>query len=139
MKYVQRRMFHVTLTMIKWSCRCYWSRLRSKKNWEENCSKNWSKIKKNKYINFRDHQDSAVDIVVDTGSLVITEMDERPISGRGHRPCFNCFLLNVQWLNEINQYVTLLKIRSYAHLKTRVFLKTSTILNHSLIWAKNCF
>ena len=61
MKYVQHRMFHVTLTMIKWSCRCYWSRLRSKKNWEENCSKNWSKIKKNKYINFRDHQDSAVD------------------------------------------------------------------------------
>ena len=32
-------------------------------------------MKKKKYINFRDHQNSTIDIVADTGSPVITEMD----------------------------------------------------------------
>ena len=33
--------------------------------------KNWSKIKKKKYINALDHQNSAIDIVAETGSPVI--------------------------------------------------------------------
>ena len=57
---------------------------------------------KKKYINFRDHRNSALDIVADTSSPVITEMDGKPISGRGYRPCFKRFLLNVQCPNEIN-------------------------------------
>ena len=60
-----------------------------------------SKIKE-KYINFRDHRNSAIDIVADTSSPLITEMDGKPISGRGYRPCFKRFLLNVQCPNEIN-------------------------------------
>ena len=46
---------------------------------------------------------TSVTIVADTSSPLITEMDGKPISGRGCRPCFNCFLLNVQYPNEINQ------------------------------------
>ena len=42
-----------------------------------------------KYINFRDHQNSAIDIVADTSSPLITGMDGKPISERGYRPCFN--------------------------------------------------
>ena len=101
---------------------------------------NWSKIKM-KYINFCDHQNSAIDIVADTGSAVITEMDGKPIYGTGYRPYFNRFLwninalirlqtllqslLNVQWPNEINQQLTLIEIRSYVHLeyRKRGFLK----------------
>ena len=52
-------------------------------------------------MNFRDHQNRAIDIVTDTSSPV-TEMDRKPISGRGYRPCFRRFLLNVQCPNEIN-------------------------------------
>ena len=54
-------------------------------------------------MNFRDHQNSAANKIVDTGSPVITEMDGKPISGRGYRSCFNRFLLNVHCPNEINQ------------------------------------
>ena len=43
-------------------------------------------------MNSRDHQNSVVDIVADTGSTVITETDEKPISRRGCRRCFNRFL-----------------------------------------------
>ena len=42
-------------------------------------------------------------MVADTSSPVITEMDERPISWRGYRPCFNRFFLNVQYPYKINQ------------------------------------
>ena len=44
-----------------------------------------------KYI-FCDHQNSAIDIVADTGSTVITEMDGKPIYGTDYRSYFNCFL-----------------------------------------------
>ena len=47
-------------------------------------------------IHFRDHRNSATDIVAYTSSPVTTKIDERLISGRGYRPCFNHFLLNVQ-------------------------------------------
>ena len=60
-----------------------------------------NKIKK-KYINFRDHRNSLIDIVADISSPLITEMDGKLISERGYRPCFNCFLLNVQCPNEVN-------------------------------------
>ena len=43
-----------------------------------------------------------IDIVADTSSPVITEMDGKLISGRGYIPCFNHFHLNVQYPNEIN-------------------------------------
>ena len=94
-------------------------------------------MKKN-YINFRYHQNNAVDIVVDNSSTVITEMDGKPISGRGYRPCFNRFLLNVQRPNERNQWLILVEIRSYMliQISENVFLKTSTILNHNWLWAK---
>ena len=59
-------------------------------------------IYKKKYINLHDQRNSAIDIVADTSSPLITEMDGKPISGRGYRPCFNRFLLNVQCPNEIN-------------------------------------
>ena len=55
-------------------------------------------------MNFRDHQNSAANKIVDTGSPVITEMDGKLISGRGYRPCFNRFLLNVHCPYEINQH-----------------------------------
>ena len=58
--------------------------------------------KKKKYINFRDHRNSAIDIVADTSSPLVTDMDGKPISGRGYRSSFSCFLLNVQCPNEIN-------------------------------------
>ena len=45
------------------------------------------------YINFRDHRNTATDIVADTSSPVITELDGEPISVRGNRPCFKRFLL----------------------------------------------
>ena len=48
-----------------------------------------------KYVNFRDHRNSATDIVADTSSTLITEMDGKPISRRGYRACFNRFFLNV--------------------------------------------
>ena len=54
------------------------------------------------YINFRDHRNSAMDIVADTSRPLITEMDGKSISWRGYRPCFNRFLLNVHCPNEIN-------------------------------------
>ena len=76
-----------------------------------------TKLKQNReYINFRDHGNSAVDIVADTSSPVITEMDVKPISGRGYRPCFRRFLLNFQC--PINQLVShsAQDFRSYAHL-----------------------
>ena len=41
------------------------------------------KQKKNKYINFSDHQNSVIDRV-DTSSPLITGMDGKPISGRGY-------------------------------------------------------
>ena len=66
-------------------------------------------------------------MVADTFSPVITDMDEKPFSWRGYRPCFNCFLLNVERPNKINQWLSQLNIRSYAHLLwNAVFLKTST-------------
>ena len=37
-------------------------------------------------------------------------MDEKPISGRGYRPYFGRFLLNVQYPNKINYWVNLLEI-----------------------------
>ena len=52
--------------------------------------------KKKKYINFRGHQNSAINIVADTSSSLISDMDGKPISGGGCRPCFNCFLWDVQ-------------------------------------------
>ena len=63
-----------------------------------------TKLKKyiKKYIKFRDHRNSAIDIVADTSSPLITKMDGKPIPGRGYRPCFNGFLLNVQCPDEIN-------------------------------------
>ena len=61
---------------------------------------------KKKYINAHDHRNSAIDIVADTSSPVITKMDGKPISGKGYRPCFNRFLLNVQCPHEINQWLT---------------------------------
>ena len=67
---------------------------------------------KKKYINFRDHRIRVIDIVADINSPVITEMDGKPISGRGYRPCFKRFLLNVQCPNDINKWV----VRSYDHL-----------------------
>ena len=60
-----------------------------------------SKLKE-KYINFRDHRNSAIDIVADTSSALITEMNGKPFSVRGYIPCFNRFVLNVQCHNEIN-------------------------------------
>ena len=60
-------------------------------------------MKKNKYINFRDHQNSAIDIVADTGSPVIPVTDGKSISGRSYIPYFNRFLLNVQCPKEIDQ------------------------------------
>ena len=54
-------------------------------------------------MNFRDHQNSAANKIVDTGSPVITEMDGKLISRRGYRTCFNRFLLNVHCPSEINQ------------------------------------
>ena len=60
------------------------------------------KKKKKKYMNFRDHRNSAIDIVADTSSPVITEMDGKLISVIGYRPFSNRFLLNVQCSNEIN-------------------------------------
>ena len=59
-----------------------------------------NKIKK-KYINFGDHRNSAIDIV-DNSSPLISEIDAKPISGRGYRSCFNRFLLSGQYPNEIN-------------------------------------
>ena len=53
-------------------------------------------------MNFRDHRNSAIDIVADTSSPVITEMDGKLISVIGYRPFSNRFLLNVQCSNEIN-------------------------------------
>ena len=60
-----------------------------------------SKIKE-KYINFRDHRNSTIDIVADTSPPVVSEMDGKPIFGRVYRPWFNRFLLNVPFANEIN-------------------------------------
>ena len=60
-----------------------------------------SKIKE-KYINFRDHRNSTIDIVADTSPPVVSEMDGKPIFGRVYRPWFNRFLLNVPFVNEIN-------------------------------------
>ena len=37
--------------------------------------------KKKKYINFHDRRNSAIDIVADTSSPLITEMNGKPISG----------------------------------------------------------
>ena len=65
-------MFRVTSTMIKCSCRCYCSRNRGRLALH-NQSQNWSKIKK-KYINLRDHQNSAIEIVADTSSPVINDI-----------------------------------------------------------------
>ena len=48
--YLKIRTLHVASTMIKYSCKCYCSRNRGR--W---LSHNWSKIKKKKYINLRDH------------------------------------------------------------------------------------
>ena len=53
------------------------------------------KKKEKKYINFSNHWNSAVDIAADTGWPVITEMNGKPILGKGYRSCFNHFLLNV--------------------------------------------
>ena len=55
-------------------------------------------------------------MVVDSSSPVIVEVDEKPISGRSYRPCWNCFLSNVQCPNEMNLWLTLPEIISYAHL-----------------------
>ena len=43
-----------------------------------------TKLKENKKknINFCDHRDRDIDIVTDTSSPAITEMDVKPISGR---------------------------------------------------------
>ena len=62
-----------------------------------------TKLKQNKeeIYNFRDHRNSTTDTIADTNSPVITEMDGKPISGRGYKPCFS-FLLNVKCPNEIN-------------------------------------
>ena len=92
-----------------------------------NQERSWSKIKK-QYINFRDHRNRAIDKVTDTSSTIFIEMDGKPISGRGYRPCFEPFLLNVQCPNEINKWVTLLEILG--------FLKRRTSLNHTCLWAK---
>ena len=53
---------------------------------------------------------TAINIVADTSTSVITEMDRKPISGRGYTPCFKHFLLNAQFPNEKNYWVTLLEI-----------------------------
>ena len=66
-------MFRLTSTMVKCSCRCYCSRKRSWLAWQyqyQTCSK----IKKKKYINLQDNQNSAIDIVAETGSPVINEI-----------------------------------------------------------------
>ena len=63
--------------------------------------RNRTKIKK-RYIEYRGYRNRAIDIVADTSSPKITEMDVKSISGRGYRPCFRRFLLNVQCPNEIN-------------------------------------
>ena len=62
-------------------------------------------------------------MVADTSSPVITEMDVKPISGRGYRPCFRRFLLNFQCPNKINSESkkkivshSAQDFRSYAHL-----------------------
>ena len=67
-------------------------------------------------MNFLDHPNCTIDIVANTDSPVIIEMNGKHISGRGYRPCVNRTLLNVQCPNEINQQLTLLEIRGYAHL-----------------------
>ena len=92
---------------------------------------NWSKRKK-KYTNFRDHRNSAIDKVVDISSSEITG---KPISGRGYRPCFNRFLLNVKFSIEINQLLTLFEMRSYAHLdyRKRGFFQSQA---QSWLWTK---
>ena len=64
---------------------------------------NGTEIKK-KDVNLSDHQNSAINIVADTSSPVITGVDGKPISARGYRYCFNCFLLNVQCPSKINQW-----------------------------------
>ena len=60
-----------------------------------------TKMKTKKYINFCEFQNSAIAIVPGTSSPLITEMDGKPISGRGYRSCFNYFLLNIHCPNEI--------------------------------------
>ena len=75
-------------------------------------------------------------MVANTSSPVINIMDEKkPISGRGYRPCFNHVLLNIQSPNEINQWLTLLKIRSYAHLDyaTKFFKRKAQCTSSSML------
>ena len=61
-------MFRVTSTKIKCSCRCYCSLSRSRLT-------SHNKTKEEEiYINLRDHQDSAIDIVADTGSPLINDI-----------------------------------------------------------------
>ena len=54
-------------------------------------------------IHFRDHRNSATDIVANTSLRITTKIDGKLISGTGYRPCFNHLLLDVQRHNEINQ------------------------------------
>ena len=93
-------LIQITSTMIKCSCRCYCSHNQDRlaSHYQK---RNWSKIKKT-HINFRDHRNRAIDIVADTSSSVIIEMDEKPVSRKIYRPCFRRFLLNVQCPNEIS-------------------------------------
>ena len=62
---------------------------------------NRTKIKK-RYIEYRGHRNRAIDIVADTSLPKITGMDVKSISGKGYRPCFRRFLLNVQCPNKVN-------------------------------------
>ena len=92
-------MFHVTLTIVNAAVDVTIHAIEAV--WFVN---NNTEVKKKKYMNFRYHQNSVANKIVDAGSPVITEMDGKLISGRGYRPCFNRFVLNVHCPNEINQH-----------------------------------
>ena len=63
-----------------------------------------TKLKQNKeeIHKFCDQRNRGIDIVADTSSPVITEIDVKAISGRGYRPCLRRFLLIFQCANKIN-------------------------------------
>ena len=97
-----------------------------------------SMMKLKEEIRFHDHPNSAIDIVDNTSWPVTTKIDGKFISGRDYSPCFNRFLLNVQCYNEINQWLTLLEVESYAHMDygKRDFFKRQTQSWIIWLWAK---
>ena len=98
---VQHRTFHVTSAMANAAVEVPVHAIEA--GWLHIINNITEVKKKKKYINFCDPQNSAANKRSDTGSPVITEMDGKPIYGRGYKPCFNRFLLNVQFPNEIKQ------------------------------------